>query len=145
MKSNSTFTTVFRKECLEKSNFKDVEMVNDSSIYLRALLSGDAYILDTISGVYRIHSKNITFSLKTDFIIENLNEKRNVYKEIVSRNILENPDEWLKKQVLLTSLYFIKNNIISDEEFDKLVNWCKINCLNYAEEIVSDLLESRKV
>lgn len=41
----------------------------------------NAYILDTISGVYRIHSNNISFSLKADFIIENLMEKRKYMKK----------------------------------------------------------------
>ena len=55
MKSNSTFTTIFSKKCLENANIKEVEMLNDSTIYLRALLAGDAYILKTISGVYRVN------------------------------------------------------------------------------------------
>lgn len=144
MKSNSTFTTIFRKECLENANFNDVEMVNDSTIYLRALLTGDAYILDTISGVYRVHSKNITFSLKMDFIIDNLIEKKKVYDEILKRKIINNPDEWLKKQVLLTTVYFINNNKISDEEFDKLVRWCKENCGETSNEIIYNLIKLKK-
>ena len=101
MKSNSTFTTVFRKSALNQAKFCDVEMVNDSSIYLRALIAGDAYILDAISGIYRVHSKNITFSLGVKFIIDNLIEKKKVYEEIKNRALLSNPEEWLEKQVLL--------------------------------------------
>ena len=110
MKSNSTFTTIFRKKSLEAANFSTVFMVNDSSIYLRALLSGNAYILDCISGVYRVHSSNITFNLDMNFINQNLIEKINVYKEIKQRNLLANPDEWIKNQIKLTINYFEENN-----------------------------------
>lgn len=140
MKSNSTFTTVFRKKSLQKANFENVSMVNDSSIYLRALLSGNAYVLDCISGVYRVHSKNISFNLDVDFIIENLIEKKNVYEEIKVRKILKNSDEWLKNQVLLTTLYFVKNNKVKDEEFYKLIDWCRDN-IN--EELADILIKYR--
>lgn len=144
MKSNSTFTTVFSKDALEKAKFDQMEMVNDSSIYLRALLAGDAYILDEISGIYRVHSKNITFSLKTDFIIENLIEKKKVYDEIKQRELIENPDIWLKNQILLTAKYYVENNKIEGKDFEKLINWCKQNCGKVATEIVDCLKNSRK-
>ena len=127
MKSNSTFTSIFRKKSLEDANFKDVEMVNDSTIYLRALLAGNAYILDCISGIYRVHSKNISFNLKVDFIIENLIEKKKVYEEIKIRGLLKEPEEWLEKQILLTTSYFVENNNIKDTDFKKLIDWCNEN------------------
>lgn len=144
MKSNSTFTTLFRKQTLIEANFNDVEMVNDSSIYLRALLAGDAYVLNEISGVYRVHSMNITFNLKTDFIIKNLIEKRHVYDEIKKRNIQIDSAKWLKEQVLLTTEYFVENNSVSDSDFTTLINWCKNNCENGKDEIINRLVELRK-
>lgn len=127
MKSNSTFTTIFRNKSLIDANFCDVEMVNDSTIYLRALLSGNAYILDTISGIYRVHSKNISFNLSAEFVIENLNEKKKIYEEIKARKLLKEPEEWLKNQTLLTTTYFIQNNKIKEKEFNKLEKWCEDN------------------
>ena len=123
-KSNSTFTTIFRRRSLEEANFSSVKMVNDSSIYLRALLSGDAYILDCICGVYRVHSNNITSNLTVNFIIENLIEKRNIYDEIVSRKLFTNSTDWLNKQVYLTVSYYLQNNIVSKNDFLLLYNWC---------------------
>ena len=139
MKSSSTFTTIFRKQTLDEANFDNVEMVNDSSIYLRALIAGDAYILDEISGVYRVHSKNITFNLSVDFIIENLIEKRKVYDEIIKRKLLEDTDEWLKKQVLLTTEYYVQYNNTKDEDFTKLISWCENNSGAFSKEIVNKL------
>ena len=139
MKSNSTFTTVFRKSSLEDSGFKDVDMVNDSTIYLRALLSGDAYILDLISGIYRIHSNNISFALDVNFIIENLIEKKRVYEEIKKKKILSNPEKWMKEQILLTVSYFMKNNNIKKEDFNKLVKWCNSNLEEYKDQMTDTL------
>lgn len=110
MKSNSTFTTIFRRKKLEDANFKEVEMVNDSCIYLRALLTGDAYVLNEISGVYRVHSKNITFNLSTDLVNKNLIEKVKIYKELKKNDLIDNPENWLKRQINLTIKYFQDNN-----------------------------------
>ena len=143
MKSNSTFTTVFRKKALESAGFGKVDMVNDSSIYLRALISSDAYILNEISGVYRVHSKNITNNLKVSFIIENLNEKKNVYNEIIERNLINDADEWLKKQILLTTTYWIENNDVNDQEFVQLIKWCENNCKKYSKVIIDKLIKLR--
>lgn len=144
MKSTSTFTTVFRKSTLEEAKFEDVEMVNDCSIYLRALLCGDAYVLEDICGVYRVHSKNITFNLNVDFIIENLNEKKKIYNEIVKRKLLQNPQKWLVKQILITVKYFVKNNKINDKDFEKLIQWCKDNCEEFDDDIIISIKEQRK-
>ncbi len=141
MKSNSTFTTVFRKIDLEKANIKEVKMLNDSSIYLRALLVGDAYILKMISGVYRIHSKNISSNLDVEFIIENIEEKYKIYEEIVKRNLLDNPKEWLKNQVLLTISFFVKFNKTGEKEINKLIEWCKNNLKEIREEIIEYIRE----
>lgn len=50
-KPHSTFTALFKKKVLEKLDFENMLMMNDSSIYLRSLLINDAYILKNIIGV----------------------------------------------------------------------------------------------
>lgn len=144
MKSSSTFTTVFRKSKLEEANFEKLEMVNDSSIYLRALLSGNAFVMQEVSGAYRVHSSNITFNLNVDFVIDNLIEKRKVYNEIIERKLLENPDEWLKMQVSLTLKYFIENNKLDSEKIDKIINWCQRNMGASSSEIIEQIELWRK-
>ena len=141
-KSNSTFTAVFNKRKLEESNISEVKMLNDSSIYLRALLTGDAYVLDTFSGVYRVHSNNITFHLNTSFIIENLDEKKKVYDQIKLKNLLPNPEKWLAEQTLLTLQYFIQNNVTPDTEFEKIINWCNKNL--ETDSVQKNLIQIRK-
>lgn len=135
MKSNSTFTTIFKKDKLKEAKFDEVNMVNDSTIYLRALLSGNAYILDEISGIYRIHSKNISFNLNIDFIIENLIEKKKIYEIIKQQQLLKNPEKWIIEQTLLTVKYVIEYSHKKEDELKKLIVWCENNISGIHEEI----------
>lgn len=141
MKPNSTFTAVFSKKMLDKAEFENLQMVNDSSIYLRALLAGDAYIMKDIIGVYRIHNKNITFSLKLDFLIENLQEKKYIYEQIVKKNLLLKPDDWWHNQLKLTSEYYIISSKINFDEFWRLLQWCVLNTDNDKEFIFNMLVK----
>lgn len=135
MKSNSTFTTIFKKDKLKEAKFDEVNMVNDSTIYLRALLSGNSYILEEISGIYRMHSKNISFNLNIDFIIENLIEKKKIYEMIKQKQLLENPEKWIIEQTLLTVKYVIDYSHKKEEELKKLIVWCENNITGIQKEI----------
>lgn len=128
MKPNSTFTTVFSRECLKKGDFDKMEMVNDASIYLRALLAGNAIILEDVIGIYRVHSKNITFSIDAQFLIDNLEEKRQIYKIIKEKNLFDNSPKWWFEQIKKTSEYYIKNVKPNLPEYLKLKDWCVKNC-----------------
>lgn len=103
-KPNSTFTAVFRKASLEEAKLSDMKMVNDSSIYMRALSVGDAYILESFIGVYRIHSQNISKSLDYNFLIENLDEKEYILHR--NKQDMKHPGIWWFKQFRLTYGYF---------------------------------------
>lgn len=108
MKPYSTFTAAFRKNVLEKADFKNMVMMNDSSIYLRALTKSNlVYFNRNVVGAYRVHSKNITFNIKIDFLIANLHEKKLIYDLIVKEKIILNSYIWLLKQVDLTVKYYI--------------------------------------
>lgn len=130
-KPNSTFSTIFRKSVLDKSNLKEMNMVNDASIYLRALIvDGKVGVYENPVGIYRIHSKNISFNIKADFLIKNLEEKKYVYEIIKNRN-WDNYDVWFEKQVMLTCKYFICGSIPSKDERNKVYIWIKNNLKEY--------------
>lgn len=126
-KPNSTFTAVFNKNKLVESGLNKVEMVNDSSIYLRALLSGDAFLLDNIVGVYRLHGNNITFSCTSDFIIKNLQEKFNIGL-IAQKNFnykKEIIEEWFLSQVYITITYYFYNSPTKINDFTRILKFIK--------------------
>lgn len=135
MKPNSTFTTIFRKSILKKSKINNMKMVNDSSIYLRGLISGGkVFVNQNIIGIYRIHSKNITFNIKADFLIENLDEKKYIYNIIKENKIFNNVNYWFEKQVMLTVGYFFSGTNPEKKEKEKIYRWIKNN-VNFKSNI----------
>lgn len=135
MKPNSTFTTIFKKQILEKADFCEMKMVNDCSIYLRGLISGGrVYVNENIIGIYRIHSKNITFNIKADFLIDNLNEKKYIYQKIKEKKLSFDPKFWFEKQIILTVEYFFSGTNPIKSEKNKIYKWIKNN-VNFKSNI----------
>lgn len=127
-KPSSTFPAFFRKSTLEKADFRNMKMVNDSSIYLRALINGGmVYINKKIIGIYRVHSRNISFNIKATFILENLKEKKYIYDEIKRKNIFDNADKWFQKQIEITTKYFLFGSCPNNKEKSVVYNWIKNN------------------
>lgn len=126
-KPASTLTTLFKRKMLLEMDILNMEMVNDVSIYLRSLLVGDAGFIDTVAGVYRIHNNNITFSLSSDFLIENLNEKvaiKNLAREQYEEVKVE---EWLHDNILNTVSYYFNNSAKKLKDYQSILNWVKLN------------------
>lgn len=126
----STFTTIFLKEKLfpDKVAIEDSYM-NDSSIYLQALLFGDAYIYPDPSGLYRLHEANITKNLNVAFVIKNLDSKANISKKMNA--LIEEQEKWLFKQVDLTLKYFLLNTPCHYEDFKLILEWLNIFDVKY--------------
>ena len=139
MKPNSTFTTIFNYEYIK--DIENVEMLNDSSIYMRALLTKPAYIMEDFVGVYRVHDKNMTFNLKLSFLIENLQEKKNIYEIIKSENILPEPEKWFYEQIMLTADYYVRYSKPCESDFRTLIDWCNDNCGQIGQKITTELTE----
>lgn len=122
-KAPSTFTTVFNKSKMEATDFKHMRMMNDSSIFMRALLVGDAYVTEDIVGVYNIHESNISSDLPLDFLIENLNEKYNILRDSKPKDRIRKPEKWLIDQVNLTIRYFMSGNNPKREDMIEIFDW----------------------
>lgn len=126
LKPTSSFPAIFRKKTLDKANFSNMKMMNDSSIYLRALAYGNlVYFNKEIIGVYRVHSANFTYNVKADYTIENLEEKIKVYKEI--NTLLKKPKRWIFNEVRITVCYFLLGREKNNSEIKKVLDWTKQN------------------
>ena len=121
-KPHSTFPTVFRRDVLEKAQVGTMHMVNDVSIYLRALLFGDAFLMDDLIGVYRIHGTNISKSLSSDFIVENLDEKLHVFKMGLENGTITDR-LWLKKNYDVTLEYYFRGSDATFGDLKRLLKW----------------------
>ncbi|MEK3695973.1 glycosyltransferase family A protein [Paenibacillus sp. FSL R10-2199] len=124
-KPASTLTAIFKREALMSMDILNMSMVNDASIYLRALLIGDAGFIDTLAGVYRIHGNNITFNLSQSFLIENLEEKRNIRNMAIERFGYSKAEmnEWFNHNVYDTISYYLMNSAKSHSDFKFMYSW----------------------
>lgn len=140
-KPTSLFPAAFRRKAMIQSNFKEMTMMNDASIYLRALMiGGKTFINKKIVGIYRIHGANYTFNTKPDFIIKNLEEKKKIYNYLKKHELIPNINEWYAEQIAITVNYHLR--ITSNEnDADSVLNWVYENVsydeyLNYKKQIV---------
>jgi glycosyltransferase involved in cell wall biosynthesis len=129
-KPNSTFVTVFSREKLDSVGFLTMSMMNDVAIYLRALLAGDAYLMQDVVGVYLIHGKNISFALKPDFLIENMLEKRFVWYFSKEKGV-QLEKQWLKRHYQSSLKYYILGSNPSFSQILYVYSWLWTNASEY--------------
>ncbi len=125
-KPNSTFPTVFKKTVLDKADFANMKMMNDASIYMRAACFGGVCMIKDWVGVYWFHETNISKNLPFEFIIENLDEKNNIYALACTQFGKKNP-EWLLTQQMHTIAYYINSRRLGMRKYSKLKKWIKKN------------------
>ncbi len=141
-KPNSTFPTVFKKSVLDKADFANMKMMNDASIYMRAACFGDVCMMKDWVGVYWFHETNISKKLPFDFIIENLDEKNNIYAIVCKQFGLKN-EEWLLSQQMHTIAYYINSERLGFFKMRKLKKWIKTNGADIKEELLKRTLRVR--
>ncbi len=106
-KPHSTMTAIFSRDVLLKSDILMMNMVNDASIYLRALLNGDAYIATDYVATYVLHEGSISYNIKSDFLIKNLDEKYKICSYMKHQYSNQEIKKYWFNQVKLTSMYYI--------------------------------------
>lgn len=116
-KPTSTFTTVFDRIKLAKV-VSSVHMLNDTVIYLRALLNGNAFLSSDYVGAYRIHQTNITKSINSDFVLKNMDEKFEISKLLPFG--LYARSYWLANQAWVSARYLLDSN--NSKKNRKLIN-----------------------
>lgn len=128
-KPSSSFPAMFRRTMLEAAGFKDMLMMNDSSIYLRALCFGDAYLLDMIVGIYVLHGSNISTALPHKFLMENLEEKKNIY-HLAKAQYTCDVSKWYREQIYSSVRYYFAGTKCTAEQRREVLAWCDENCGN---------------
>ena len=119
-KPSSTFSTIFKRKILENTCLENMKMVNDAAIYESPDLRG-GYLINSVIGTYHIHENNITKYLSSNFIIENLDEKKKIFF-LAKENNIHLGNDWLKTQFLITINYYFENNKYSFLTFVKFTN-----------------------
>lgn len=117
----SSFPTVFRRSTLETQLFYDQIEMSDVSIYMLALLGGDAYILEDYVGVYRVHSRSLT-KKRSDptWILGVMTQKEFFFHKIEKK--INNPSGWWLRHFEL-SYSFYANTSRDRLNKIKLLRW----------------------
>ena len=119
--------TIIKKEALIKAHYEEMEILNDTTIFLRALLYGPMGFINKPSAEYLVHGENISFHCDTDFILQNLEEKYKIYQLASSYFDFteEQLSQWLLEQADITIIYFIKGSHPNFFQFRKILKWTK--------------------
>ena len=123
---------VIRKEALIEAKFQEMKILNDTTIFLRAILYGPIGFISKPQAEYLIHGNNLSFNCKTNFIIDNLDEKYKIFKMVQTKNIFskEQLDKWIENQLDITIIYFIKGSKPNYLNFRKIISWYRKNINN---------------
>lgn len=121
---------IIKKDALEFANYHEMKILNDTTIFLRALLYGPVGFINEISAEYLVHGNNISFNCSADFIIDNLEEKYKIFQLLECNESKfslteEEKNIWLGQQLDITIIYFIKGSKPNYLNYRKIVNWYK--------------------
>lgn len=123
----STFTTLFSKESLKNNGLEDMEMVDDTMIYLCALLSDNSIISNQVVGMYRITQSSISSSIKVEFVINLLKELKNISTKIKASNNPLDLDKWWEERVISILNWAINKRYYSPKEIGKIMRFVNKN------------------
>lgn len=140
----STVSTIFRKSAFDNIGINNIIEFSDSSQYLMALLSGDAYIIKDRVAIYRVRDdkSSLTSNLPKSFIINVLRQKYDIFKRL--RGKLKYPKSFWKNQYVITyEFYESQTSIVSHKWYVLLWglghNGFSINLIKYIVKKIAKL------
>ena len=120
-KPKSTCPTIFRKSALLGEH--PLKEVNDASIYLRALLDGDAYILNDFVAVYRVWPLSISNGGEGNDLrlkMETMIQKERFY--YMAETKIPDVKKWWRGTFAMNLRYFL-SSLKDDREIILLATW----------------------
>lgn len=113
IKPASTVSTIFRKSIFDTLDAVNMIEMSDTSIYLMALMGGDAFISKDIVARYRLKANSLSTTASMSFLYNVLAQKEHFL--IIGRNRLINPSLFWAQHFGATYriLYGSKNSKIS--------------------------------
>ena len=121
-KAASTVSTIYRKQAFDETDAINMIEMSDSSMYMQALLWGDAYIMDDVVAVYRVQVRSLTTTASYAFMKNVIEQKELLYKKAVGR--IKNPKDFWANQLIL-SYYFWPSKSYHNQI--KLLSWIYIH------------------
>ena len=119
-----TFSTIFSHKHLVDCGVLNMEMVNHMPMIMRCLQSGEVYFLKEVVGIYRMHCSNISSSISSSFLIDNLKEKLEIYSIIKDKKLFLCYDQWWLEQIKTTVSYYVYGSHPALTDYSKVRKWC---------------------
>lgn len=122
-KPASSVSTIFRKRAFDEMNALNMKECSDSSMYMLALLWGDAFIFEDVVAEYRIRQRgtSLTTTLSIPFIMNVLKQKEDFYH--LSKSKISNSKKFWYNQIRCTyGILANSNNKVTDKL--SVLKWC---------------------
>lgn len=128
-KPTSMFPLALRKSALDKIDYEKLKFFGDTSLYLYSLFTeGVVGLIDDYIGVYRVQSESVTAKSRADFIVNNFESKKDIYKIGISKNYYTiNPEKWLYIQLMTNVSFHFDSKVNPLKEDNKILRWCISN------------------
>ncbi|MGL4912111.1 MAG: glycosyltransferase [Romboutsia sp.] len=146
-KPTSTFPVMYNKKILENVKLSELEFIGDSSLYQRALLTGNPIILDATVGVYRIHKTNSTYIVGPQFVINTLNGHIST-KKLAIEEFCHDSNEinnWMNLKADVSIGWYLNTHVITYENALHLLNWVNKNNISLSDSNITKLENALKV
>lgn len=139
----STVSTIYRKQAFDETDAANMIEMSDSSMYMQALLWGDALIMDDSVAVYRIKKGSLTSTLNYDFMMNVLHQKYMLYKKSIG--YVKRPKDFWYWQFLISYSFFpaktkkVKRELLQwvFTHFASSIDLLKFACKEYVKTFVS--------
>lgn len=122
-KAASTVSTIYRKQAFDETDAINMIEMSDSSMYMQALLWGDAYIMDDVVAVYRVQVRSLTTTASYAFMKNVIEQKELLFKKSFGR--IRNPRDFWANQFILS--YNFWPNKSQCDKFSILL-WVLVHC-----------------
>lgn len=130
-KPKSTFTAVFQRDMLDRAGILEMYTVNDASIYMRALLAGNAFIMQETAGIYVVNGGNISKTISCEFLLENFEEKKWVRDRMAVMLGKQRAAFWWSRQVKITLGYYVAGTSPALNDVFRVKKWIEDNSEGY--------------
>lgn len=114
----STISTIFRKKAFDETDALNMIEMSDSSMYMQALLWGDAYIMEDSVAVYRVKGGSLTSTASYSFVKNVFSQKELLYKKSIG--YINRPKDFWFQQFLLTYNFWPNKKVV--DKF-KILSW----------------------
>ena len=138
---NCSIPTIFNKKLLDKTRPGNSISLDDVELYMKALLTGNAIMLNNFVSVYRIHGNNSSFNYPISALLNSFDSRLEIlHSAIDDYNIDKNVVKKVHSRLLNISIpWYLTSSKVSTEDYRLLINWLNSNASDYLSDNINYL------